>query len=295
MPISLVGKTERVVDAPGLSIDELIGNVASKNDDISIAHVTVKAGTKEPILTLHYDEYICVLKGEVVLTQQKTESSAETVFKVPAGQSAFLSSGTRFQPTFPVDSVYVPVCLPAFRPDRCVREDIDAESQEISANLKKLHNIDTKTEEKLENPVEKIATTDDGRHPEIMYHMTSVAEWEAAKSNNIAYFPREFERDGYTHATAVPRRLIDTANHFYQDIPGDWVCLQFTRSALKKIGIVTKDEAPGAVADEEVDEKWVDSDWICPHVFGGIAPSVVTREFKMRRNGTIFVGIEGVC
>ena len=39
MPISLVGKTERVVDAPGLFIDELIGNVASKNDDISIAHV----------------------------------------------------------------------------------------------------------------------------------------------------------------------------------------------------------------------------------------------------------------
>jgi len=295
MPISIIGKTERVVDAPGLSIDELIGNVASKNDDISIAHVSVKAGTKEPILTLHYDEYICVLKGEVVLTQQKNETSPEIVFKVPAGKSAFLSSGTRFQPSFPVDSVYVPVCLPAFRPDRCIREDIDAESQEISENLKKLHKTDEKTDKNTANPTEKVATTDDGRHPEIMYHMTSVTEWETAKSKNTAYFPREFENDGYTHATAVPRRLIDTANHFYQDIPGEWVCLQFTRSALKKLGIVTKDEAPGAVADKEVDGKWVENDWICPHVFGGIAPSVVTKEFKMQRDGKKFVGIEGVC
>ena len=37
--ISIVGTSQRVVEAPGLSIDELAGNVASKNDRISIARV----------------------------------------------------------------------------------------------------------------------------------------------------------------------------------------------------------------------------------------------------------------
>ena len=45
-----------------------------------------------------------------------------------------------FRPSFIEDSVYVPVCLPAFRPDRCVREDGDnQEGRGIADNLKKLH------------------------------------------------------------------------------------------------------------------------------------------------------------
>ena len=44
------------------------------------------------------------------------------------------------RPSFLEDSVYVPVCLPAFRPDRCVREDgEDQEGRAIAENLKKLH------------------------------------------------------------------------------------------------------------------------------------------------------------
>ena len=47
--------------------------------------------------------------------------------------------------------------------------------------------------------------------------MTTAAEWEAAKSKGHAYYPKTFEADGdYTHATGVPSRLIETANHFYQ-------------------------------------------------------------------------------
>jgi hypothetical protein len=56
--------------------------------------------------------------------------------------------------------------------------------------------------------------------------------------------------DGYyTHATAVPSRLITTANNFYQEDAGEWICLIFSRAALKKCGIHVK--------DEEV------LDWIC--------------------------------
>ena len=62
--------------------DELAGNIASKSDRISIAFVKASAGTAgavalhgewlntmrlrtlaEPWLTLHYDEWICVMKA----------------------------------------------------------------------------------------------------------------------------------------------------------------------------------------------------------------------------------------
>lgn len=56
---------------------------------------------------------------------------------------------------------------------------------------------------------------------EILYHMTTKAEWEAAKANDCAYFPRTFDVDGFTHATDVASRLIEVANHFYQ------VCFSF--------------------------------------------------------------------
>ena len=47
--------------------------------------------------------------------------------------------------------------------------------------------------------------------------MTTAAEWEEAKAQGHAYYPKTFEADGdYTHATGVPGRLIETANHFYQ-------------------------------------------------------------------------------
>ena len=62
--ISIVGKSTRVVEAPGLTIDELAGNVASNEDTISIALVNADAGTAEPWLTLDYDEWICVLEGQ---------------------------------------------------------------------------------------------------------------------------------------------------------------------------------------------------------------------------------------
>merc|ERR1712232_227450 len=102
--------------------------------------------------------------------------------------------------------------------------------------------------------------------PEVLYHVTSVEEWKAAKAEGV-YYPKTFEKDGhYTHATGVPSRLISTANHFYQDVPGDWVCLQFTRAALRKCGIHVRDEEAMPVGDKAVDDAWLASKWICPHV-----------------------------
>jgi len=278
--ISIVGSKQRVVDAPGLSIDELAGNVASKDDRISIALVKAAKGTQEPFLTLHYDEWICILKGKILFEQGDGEENITAI----GGQTVFIKEGTRFRPSFLEDSEYVPVCLPAFSPSRCIREDGDnEEGNKISANLKDLHG--TRNNQSAE---------EDSK--DLLYHMTSVKEWEAAKASNEAYYPKTFEADGhYTHATAVPSRLVETANHFYQGVEGDWICLQFRRSVLKKrFGIVVKDEEAMPVGSQDVSQDWKEKKWVCPHVYGGIPLQCVEKTYPMKRDGPKYLGIEGL-
>lgn len=135
-PVCVVASAPaRVVSTPSLTIDELAGNVASKSDQLSIAYVCAKAGSGEPWLTLHYDEWICIRSGEICFEY------ADKKLLAKAGETVFIRSGTRFRPTFPVDTEYIPVCLPAFRPDRCLREDEEEEQKNIASKLKDLHKI----------------------------------------------------------------------------------------------------------------------------------------------------------
>lgn len=272
----IVGGSVRVVDHAGITIDEMTGNVATSEDRISIALVKVTEPASEPWLTLDYDEWMCVLKGRMVVLH-----SGEDI-EVKAGQTLFIGQGERFKPTFPDGNTeYVPVCLPAFRPDRCLREE--EAGGEVSAKLAELHGKD---KEAAKGPTEP--------PPEVLYHMCEVTLWEAAKAAGHAYYPPTFETDGlYTHATGVPSRLIETANHFYQDSKDNWVCLEMTRSDLRKTGIAVKDEEAMPVGDQVVGDTW--GTWVCPHIYGGIPPSIVRKEHKMTRDGPKFLTIEGVC
>ena len=110
------------------------------------------------------DEWICVRSGKVVLSQ---EGVADV--EVPAGETVHIAPGTRFQPSFPVDTEYVPVCLPAFRPDRCIREEESGGA--VSQRLEKLHAKRPRAEELA---------------PEVLYHMTTSARWEEAKRTGSA-------------------------------------------------------------------------------------------------------------
>ena len=95
----------------------------------------------------------------------------------------------------------------------------------------------------------------------------------------------------FTHAAAVPTRLITTANHFHTGTKGDQIRLQLIRSALH---IITKFEEPKPVGQTEVGETW---NWVCPHIFGGIPTGVlgvVTSVYEMQRDAEgKFLSISG--
>ena len=102
---------------------------------------------QEPWLTLGYDEWIYCCSGRLIFGLP----DGSTV-ELKAGETALVDKGTRFQPRFPeAGTSYIPVCIPAFRPDRCVREEASC----CSGVAKRLAALHTKVEDA----------------PEVLYHM----------------------------------------------------------------------------------------------------------------------------
>jgi len=279
----LIGKGTTVVEFEGLKIEELAGNVATSNDTLSVARVTVATPSAEPWLTLHYDEWICVLKGKIDFQY----GDGPNVLAAQEGQTIFIAEGERFRPVFPEGNTeYIAVCLPAFKPERCIREE-DTATSTVSQGLQDLHSKSNTPSKKADVP-----------ESEIIYHMCQKSLWDQAVAAHVAYYPPTFEQDGYfTHATAVPQRLLDAANHFYTATVGDWICLELSCSALKeKAGIITKFEEAKPVGDIGTPESF--ERMIYPHIFGGLPAhieGVVTKTFPMRRDDKgNFLSIEGL-
>ena len=55
-------------------------------------------GTQEPFLTLHYDEWICILKGKILFEQGDGEENITAI----GGQTVFIKEGTRFRSVLPL-------------------------------------------------------------------------------------------------------------------------------------------------------------------------------------------------
>ena len=147
MTVTVVGKATNVVKTDSFAIDECVGNVATKDDRMSLARVFVSQPGEEPWLTLGYDEWIYCCSGRLVFGLP----DGSTV-ELKAGETALVDKGTRFQPRFPeAGTSYIPVCIPAFRPDRCVREE--GSCSDVAKRLAALHT--TKVEDA----------------PEVLYHM----------------------------------------------------------------------------------------------------------------------------
>lgn len=275
-PIRLIGESLKVVDHEGLTITECIGNASTSIDDLSLALVNVEGPASEPWLTVHYDEYMHVTEGCLELHYEV--DNKPVVLNVTEGKTAFIAKGMRFQPRFPAGiTKYIPVCLPAFKPERCIREE-GTEESDVSKKLHKLHSKPSAEE-----------VNDKYNHVNTIYHMCQMKAWDECKAQAKAYFPPTFFADGkMTHATAVPERLISTANHFYADSDRDWICLELNRKGLEQLGIVTVFEAAMPVGDKAADAKW--EDFVFPHIFvSTIADIMVLLNWRNLSNTLAFV------
>lgn len=99
-------------------IEEFIGRVNSRTEQVSIARMRSPSGWVEPGQTPQFDEYTVVLNG---LLQVRTR---DALFEIRAGQAFIAHRGEWVQYSTPNEggAEYVAVCLPAFSPETVHRD-----------------------------------------------------------------------------------------------------------------------------------------------------------------------------
>lgn len=140
-----------VVDAPGITITEHFGKVASKDPVCSLAMAVVKGATEEAYQELYgskssaslqlknrqaplFDEFVVCDAGSI----EFLHGDGERV-KIQAGEAIFLPKGLRVKWIWPEATRYTVLCLPAFSPELSGREaEESATVAKDSASMKRL-------------------------------------------------------------------------------------------------------------------------------------------------------------
>lgn len=92
-------------------IDEYVGRVNTREENISVAHMRSPAGWQEPGQTPEFEEYTIVLRGRLRVTHKNGE------FDVNAGQAVIAHAGEWIRYSTPDEATeYIAICLPAFSP-----------------------------------------------------------------------------------------------------------------------------------------------------------------------------------
>jgi mannose-6-phosphate isomerase-like protein (cupin superfamily) len=99
-------------------IEEFVGRVNSRTEQVSIARMRSPGGWVEPGQTPEFDEVTVVLRGLVRVTHRGG------VLDVRAGQAVIAHAGewVQYSTPEPEGAEYVAVCLPAFSPDTVHRD-----------------------------------------------------------------------------------------------------------------------------------------------------------------------------
>jgi ethanolamine utilization protein EutQ (cupin superfamily) len=98
-------------------IDEFIGRVNSRDENVSVALMNSPPGWLEPGQRPVFDEYTLVLDGALHVEHE----SGSMV--VRAGQAVHTRPGEWIRYSTPEGARYVAICIPAFSPDTVHRDD----------------------------------------------------------------------------------------------------------------------------------------------------------------------------
>ena len=99
-------------------IDEYVGRVNSKDEQLSVAHMRSPGGWVEPGQTPQFREITLVLRGRLRVEHE------DGVIEVSGGQAIVTEAGEWIRYSTPDEegAEYVAICLPAFSPDTVQRD-----------------------------------------------------------------------------------------------------------------------------------------------------------------------------
>ncbi len=101
-------------------IEEYVGRASTGDPAVSIARMISPGGWLEPAQIPEFDEYSIVLRGELHVKLDDTETIV-----LSAGQAISVRKGNKVQYSTPGPdgAEYISVCLPAFGPDIVHRQE----------------------------------------------------------------------------------------------------------------------------------------------------------------------------
>ncbi len=99
-------------------IDEYIGRVNNRTEDLSVARMRSPGGWEEPGQTPEFDEFTIVLAGTLRVEH------ADGALDVQAGQAVIARKGEWIRYSTPSEegAEYIAICVPAFSPDSVHRD-----------------------------------------------------------------------------------------------------------------------------------------------------------------------------
>jgi mannose-6-phosphate isomerase-like protein (cupin superfamily) len=106
------------VGRPPKTIEEFIGRVNSRHDQLSIARMVSPSGWSEPGQRPEFDEFTIVLRGSLRVALEGRQVD------VAAGEAIHVGRGewVRYSTPGPEGAEYIAVCLPAFSPQTVHRD-----------------------------------------------------------------------------------------------------------------------------------------------------------------------------
>jgi len=115
-------KSPSIIKAAGNKpkvIEEFVGRVNSKTDEVSIARMKSPSGWIEPGQRPGFDEYTIVLKGELHIKTEKDKIILKESEAIITRKGEWIQYST----PSPEGAEYIAVCLPAFSPEKVNRDD----------------------------------------------------------------------------------------------------------------------------------------------------------------------------
>lgn len=136
---AIVVKPVAVVDAPGITITEHFGHVASCGDGgvASLGKAVVKGASEEAWQAPHFDEYVICHKGRIDFVHGDGLKAS-----IKAGEGIFLPKKMRVKWVWLEATTYFVLCLPAFSPALSGREaEEGATVAKDSASMRRLEQL----------------------------------------------------------------------------------------------------------------------------------------------------------
>jgi hypothetical protein len=123
----------------------------------------------------------------------------------------------------------------------------------------------------------------------VIYHLCQRSLWLQAIESKQPYFPPTFWSDGrFTRGSVVRSSIVHTANTYYKEVSGDWLCIELNALILRQQGIaIAVHRAPEAAQDGQPAQ--------CLKLYGGISVTtlcLVTEIFALQRGSNgLFLGM----